>query len=96
MTEYKNIRVKEVDYGFGYVMIGDTSTLTIDNVLTNLDYQFKQLREQNKIMREALSNLVEKTEYGVNQWQLAFAPDEETEAQRAIKTARQALKEIDK
>lgn len=45
---YKNIKVRKVSYGFGYVMEGDVSTLTIDNVLTNLDYQFKELKGQLK------------------------------------------------
>jgi YD repeat-containing protein len=55
-----------------------------------------KLKEQNKIMREALDNLIDKTEYGVNQWQKAWMPNEETEAQKAIEKAKQALEKINK
>ena len=53
-----------------------------------------KLQENLKIAIDALKNLIDKTEYGVNQWQKAWSPDKETEGQKAIKKARQALEKI--
>ena len=43
---------------------------------------------------DALENIIDKTEYSVNQWQKAWSPKKETIAQKAIKDARQALEKI--
>ena len=51
----------------------------------------KQLEQQLKEAESVINELIDKTDYGVNQWQQAFAPNEETEAQRVIRKARQYL-----
>ena len=49
------------------------------------------LIEALKLAVEVIEDLINKTEYGVNQWQAAWAPNEETEPQKSIKRARQFL-----
>jgi hypothetical protein len=61
MNTYPNIKVREVDYGFGFVMEGDLSTLTVDNVLNHLDYQFKEIKEELKWEKEVKEALKTKS-----------------------------------
>lgn len=51
----------------------------------------KQLKEALKLAVEVIRGLIDKTEYGVNQWQAAWLPDEETASQKSIREARQFL-----
>ena len=62
---YPNIKVSEVDYGFGWVIDGDMSTQTIDGILTKLDLKFlylkqltEKLEQENKMMRECLEKAI--------------------------------------
>lgn len=52
-----------------------------------------KLEQQIKECESVINKLIDKTEYGVNQWQQAFAPNEETEAQIAIRKAKEYLTE---
>ena len=63
---YPNIKVREVNYGFGWVIEGNDSTDTIANILTKLDIKFlylkeliKKLEAENKMMREVLNKIKE-------------------------------------
>jgi len=63
---YPNIKVREVNYGFGWVIEGEVSTNTIANILTKLDIKFlylkeliKKLEAENKMMREVLNKIKE-------------------------------------
>jgi hypothetical protein len=55
----------------------------------------KQLKQENEKLRDCVENLINATEYGVNQWQEAWLPSEETNAQKAIRVARKTLKELE-
>lgn len=57
-------------------------------------FAIRKLKENLKIAVDALENIIDKTEYSVNQWQKAWSPEKETIAQKAIKDARQALEKI--
>ena len=52
----------------------------------------EKLQAENARLKELLKELIEATEYGVNQWQEAFNPDSETKAQKVIKKAKEAIK----
>jgi hypothetical protein len=54
-----------------------------------------KLKQENEKLRECVVNLIEATEYGVNQWQEAWSPSKETNAQKVIKLARQELKDLE-
>ena len=56
---YKNIKVREVDYGFGWTIEGDPSTQTIDGILSKLDSQFEELNRQNKDLLDAVKQLMD-------------------------------------
>jgi hypothetical protein len=56
---YKNIKVREVDYGFGWTIEGDPSTQTIDGILNKLDNQFEELNRQNKDLIDAIKQLMD-------------------------------------
>jgi hypothetical protein len=56
---YKNIKVREVDYGFGWTIEGDPSTQTIDGILNKLDNQFEELNRQNKDLIDAVKQLMD-------------------------------------
>ena len=60
-------------------------------LIEKLESENKQLKEALKLAVEVIKDLINKTEYGVNQWQEAWAPNEETESQKSIKRARQFL-----
>lgn len=51
----------------------------------------EQLEQQLKEAESVISELIYKTEYGVNQWQEAFSPNEETKAQKVIAGAKKFL-----
>jgi len=46
----------------------------------------RRLQENLKIAIDALKNLIDKTEYGVNQWQKAWSPDKETDRPKSVKS----------
>ena len=52
----------------------------------------KQKVLQLKEAESVISELIDKTEYGVNQWQKAYSPDEETKAQKAIARAKEYIR----
>jgi arsenate reductase-like glutaredoxin family protein len=56
---YKNIKVREVDYGFGWTIEGDPSTQTIDGILNKLDNEFEELNRQNKDLIDAVKQLMD-------------------------------------
>jgi len=53
-NEYPNLKLKEVRYGFGWVLGDDSSTQTIGNILDILDDEFKKLQSENKELHKAL------------------------------------------
>lgn len=60
--KYKNLKLHEVKYGFGFRFDGDMSTHPIGNVLDNLDYKFETLTNNYiKLQNEnkELKNLIE-------------------------------------
>lgn len=56
---YKNIKVREVDYGFGWTIEGDPSTQTIDGILSKLDNQFENIQKQNKDLINLVKQLMD-------------------------------------
>jgi hypothetical protein len=89
----ESIRVFEMNDEFTYQeLINEIPKLAAINAANNAT--IRQLEQNLKIAIDALKNLIDKTEYGVNQWQKAWSPDKETEGQKAIKKARQALEKI--
>lgn len=94
-TRYKNLKLTSVNYGFGWRYDGDMSTHSIGNVLEDLDYKFRTLtnncikyQNENEELRNIIKELIEATEYGVTQWQKAYSPNSETNAQKVIKKAK--------
>lgn len=48
-----------------------------------------RLEAENKELKDIIKELIEATEYGVNQWQKAYNPESETNAQKIIKKAKE-------
>jgi len=67
-----------------------------ERVLVHYENKIKQLEKENERLRDCVENLIEATVFGVNQWQEAWSPNEETNAQKVIKQALQILKELEK
>jgi len=61
----------------------------------SMKVEIKKLKQENEKLRECVESLIEATIFGVNQWQEAWSPNEETNAQKVIKQARQILKDLD-
>jgi len=56
--------------------------------------EYAKLKKENEKLRECVENLIEATVFGVNQWQEAWSPNEETNAQKVIKQAQQILEDL--
>lgn len=73
--------------------IEELEDMLFDADMTEWYEAVKQLKQENEKLRDCVENLINATEYGVNQWQEAWLPSEETNAQKAIRVARKTLKE---
>lgn len=67
---YKNLKIEEVNSGFGWRYSGDLSTQTISNILDDLDYKFgtitNNIIEAKKTIKqkdEIIDKLVECVEF---------------------------------
>lgn len=67
---------------------------TLEKEMKSLNQQIKETQSKLDLVVETLENLINKTEYGVNQWQLAWSPEEETEAQKAIINSKQVISKV--
>lgn len=56
---YRNLRLSEVKYGFGWKFNDDPSTQTIGNVLDILDSNMAKLQKQNSELAELLRDACE-------------------------------------
>lgn len=54
MSDYKNLRLKSVNYGFGWHEYDNPSTDDISNILVRLDDRFNQLEQENAKLKERL------------------------------------------
>ena len=54
MTYWKNLKLSNVYYGFGWKFDNDPSTETLVNVLDRLDKEMKELKEENNKAKENL------------------------------------------
>ena len=54
----------------------------------------EKLKQENEKLRECVESLIEATVLGVNQWQEAWSPNDETNAQKVIKQARKTLEDL--
>lgn len=59
----------------------------IDSSINISNQQQKRIDDLSRVLEE----LINATEYGVNQWQQAFHPEAETNGQKVIRKAKQAL-----
>jgi hypothetical protein len=75
--------------------IEELEDMLFDADMTEWYEAVKQLKQENEKLRDCVENLINATEYGVNQWQEAWLPSEETNAQKAIRVARKTLKELE-
>ena len=77
-------------------IIQEVSTMFHKAVLNTKNKEIDKLKQENEKLRECVKSLIEATLFGVNQWQEAWSPYEETNAQKVIKQAQQTLEEINK
>jgi chaperonin cofactor prefoldin len=57
MNDYKNLRLKSVDYGFGWHEYDNPSTDGIENILERLDEKYGKLEQENAKLKERINEL---------------------------------------
>jgi hypothetical protein len=57
MSDYKNLRLKSVVYGFGWHEYDNPSTDGIGNILERLDEKYGKLEQENAKLKERITEL---------------------------------------
>ena len=52
--QYKNLKISEVPYGFGWIEENNASTEPLHAVLAHLDEKFEKLEAENKRLKEII------------------------------------------